>query len=40
MNALQKDMNRMFEALSSNNSDSMRQSFMPKAEMEQTEDAV
>ena len=40
MDALQKDMNRMFEALASNNQNSMRQSFMPLAEMEQTEDAV
>ena len=40
MDALQRDMNRMFEALASNNQSSMRQSFMPLAEMEQTEDAV
>ena len=40
MDALQKDMNRMFEALASNNQNSMRQSFLPLAEMEQTEDAV
>ena len=40
MDALQKDMNRMFEAMASNNQNSMRQSFMPLAEMEQTEDAV
>lgn len=40
MDALQKDMNRMFETLASNNQSSMRQSFMPLAEMEQTEDAV
>lgn len=40
MEALQKDMNRMFEALASNNQNQMRQSFMPLAEMEQTENAV
>lgn len=40
MEALQRDMNRMFEALASNEQTSMRQSFMPLAEMEQTEDAV
>lgn len=39
MDALQRDMNRMFEALASNDH-SMRQSFMPLAEMEQTEDAI
>ena len=40
MESLQRDMNRMFEALASNDQSSMRQSFMPLAEMEQTEDAV
>ena len=40
MEALQRDMNRMFEALASDNQSSMRQSFVPLAEMEQTEDAV
>ena len=40
MDALQRDMNRMFEALASNDRDSMRQSFLPLAEMEQTEDAI
>ena len=40
MESLQRDMNRMFEALASDNQDSMRQSFMPLAEMEQTEDAI
>ena len=40
MDALQRDMNRMFEALASDNQNSMRQSFMPLAEMEQTENAV
>ena len=40
MEALQRDMNRMFETLASNEQGSMRQSFMPLAEMEQTEDAV
>ena len=40
MDALQRDMNRMFETLASNDRDSMRQSFLPLAEMEQTEDAV
>ncbi|MBW4535865.1 MAG: Hsp20/alpha crystallin family protein [Pleurocapsa minor HA4230-MV1] len=40
MDALQRDMNRMFEALASNEQTSMRQAFMPLAEMEQTEDAV
>ena len=40
MEALQRDMNRMFEALASNEQASMRQSFMPLAEMEQTEDAI
>ena len=38
MEALQRDMNRMFEAMASDNN-SMK-SFMPPAEMEQTEDAV
>ena len=40
MDALQRDMNRMFEALASNEQGSMRQSFLPLAEMEQTEDAI
>ena len=40
MESLQRDMNRMFEALASNDQGSMRQSFMPLAEMEQTEDAI
>ena len=40
MDALQRDMNRMFEALASEKQSSMRQSFMPLAEMEQTENAV
>ena len=40
MESLQRDMNRMFEALASNERGSMRQSFMPLAEMEQTEDAI
>ena len=41
MEALQRDMNRMFETLASNEQDSsMRQPFMPLAEMEQTEDAI
>ena len=40
MDALQRDMNRMFEALASNDRGSMRQSFLPLAEMEQTEDAI
>lgn len=40
MDALQRDMNRMFEALASKEQDSMRQSFMPLAEMEQTENAI
>jgi HSP20 family protein len=40
MDALQRDMNRMFEALASNEQTSMRQAFMPLAEMEQTEDAI
>lgn len=40
MEALQRDMNRMFEALASNEQTSMRQSFMPLAEMEQTEDTI
>lgn len=40
MEALQRDMNRMFESLAANEQGSMRQSFMPLAEMEQTEDAV
>lgn len=40
MDALQRDMNRMFEALASNEQTSMRQAFMPLAEMEQTDDAV
>ena len=40
MESLQRDMNRMFEAIASNNQGSMGQSFMPLAEMEQTEDAI
>lgn len=40
MDALQRDMNRMFEALASNEQSSMRQSWLPLAEMEQTEDTV
>ena len=40
MDALQRDMNRMFEALASDDRSSMRQSFLPLAEMEQTEDAI
>jgi HSP20 family protein len=40
MDALQRDMNRMFEALASNEQNSMKQAFMPLAEMEQTEDAI
>ena len=40
MEALQRDMNRMFEALASEEQSSMRQSFVPLAEMEQTEDAI
>jgi HSP20 family protein len=40
MDVLQRDMNRMFEALASNEQTSMRQAFMPLAEMEQTEDAI
>lgn len=40
MDALQRDMNRMFEALASNEQTSMRQAFMPLAEMEQTQDAI
>jgi HSP20 family protein len=40
MDALQRDMNRMFEALASNEQTSMRQAFMPLAEMEQTENAI
>ena len=40
MDALQRDMNRLFESLASNEQSAGRQSFMPLAEMEQTEDAV
>ena len=40
MDALQRDMNRMFEALASEQQGTMRQSFMPLAEMEQTDDAI
>ena len=40
MDALQRDMNRMFEALASNEQGSMRQSFLPLAEMEQTTEAI
>jgi len=40
MEALQKDMNRMFETLASSDRGSMRQSFMPLTEMEETENAV
>lgn len=39
MDALQRDMNRMFEALASSDRNSMRH-FVPLAEMEQTKDAV
>lgn len=39
MEALQRDMNRMFESLAPME-DSMQQSFMPLAEMEETEDAI
>ena len=40
MEALQRDMNRMFESLASEDRGSMRQTFMPLAEMEQTDDAI
>lgn len=41
MESLQRDMNRMFEALASDQQGGgMRQSFMPLAEMEQTDDAI
>ena len=39
MESLQRDMNRMFETLATEQG-SMRQSFMPLAEMEQTDDAI
>ena len=39
MEALQRDMNRMFESLASTEG-SMQQSFMPLAEMEETDDAI
>ena len=40
MEALQRDMNRMFESLAPMEQGSMQQSFMPLAEMEETEDAI
>ena len=40
MEALQRDMNRMFESLASTEQGSMQQAFMPLAEMKETEDAV
>lgn len=40
MNSLQRDMNRMFEAIASMEQSSMQQTFMPLAEMEETEDAI
>jgi len=40
MDALQRDMNRLFETLASSDRNSTRQGFMPLAEMEHTEDSV
>ena len=40
MEALQRDMNRMFESLAPMEQGSMQQSFMPLAEMEETEEAI
>lgn len=40
MNSLQRDMNRLFEALAPMEQESMQQSFMPLAEMEETEDSI
>lgn len=40
MEALQRDMNRMFESLAPMEQGSMQPSFMPLAEMEETEDAI
>ena len=40
MDSLQRDMNRLFETLAPMESSSMQQSFMPLAEMEETEDAI
>jgi HSP20 family protein len=40
MEALQRDMNRMFESLAPMEEGQMQQSFMPLAEMEETEDAI
>lgn len=40
MDALQRDMNRLFETLAADDRQSRRQGFMPLAEMEQTEDAI
>lgn len=40
MDSLQRDMNRLFEALAPMEQGEMQQSFMPLAEMEETEDAI
>lgn len=41
MNSLQRDMNRLFEALAPTmEQESMQQSFMPLAEMEETDDSI
>ena len=40
MDSLQRDMNRLFETLAPMEEGSMQQSFMPLAEMEETEDAI
>ncbi len=40
MNSLQRDMNRLFEALAPMEQESMQQSFMPLAEMEETDDSI
>ncbi len=40
MDSLQRDMNRLFEAFAPMEQGSMQQSFMPLAEMEETDDAI
>ena len=40
MDSLQRDMNRLFESFAPMEQDSMQQSFMPLAEMEETDDAI
>ncbi|MGF1590717.1 MAG: hypothetical protein ACFCU7_16035 [Pleurocapsa sp.] len=40
MNSLQRDRNRLFEAFAPMEQESMQPSFMPLAEMEETEDSI